>query len=566
MLTSNRFFLAAQQMLRAGAAVLLLGVPAGAAGAQPPAPPALPKPPAPAAPAAPASPSAQSLRDAIAAKYEVLPVHDGVVLKPRTEEVGVRTVEVSGDTISVNGERVSEGVLRAWLNEQAEPILRLHRLPAAERQALFGLKRGGSPGATGEQEIPDTGAAAASTSQATPKPAASADTAKSAESATGADTTEETESADTTEAAPEAPTASSGSSGSRVRILGGITIAKDEVVEQAVAVLGSVRVEGQVAQDAVAVGGSAVIDGKVGGSVVAVGGSVHLGPHAEVMGDVSSVGGTVDREEGSKVHGSTEEAGIPGSRDWHRDIDVDTGLGFWPLFRSMDLIWKLISLVVLSLLVFLCLLVARRPVDRAEYHVVHEPWKAILVGFAAQFLFLPILVVVTILLAITIIGCALFLLYPFLLVGVAIAFLLGFTAVAHQLGRLFEERFHRRFGSPYAVALMGVVAIEIWTILGHMVGLGGGFLRLIALIIVAFGFAVKYAAWTMGIGAMILARLNRTPAGWQGSSVPVPAPAAPPPAVPEPAGTPGAHPDSLPLSEHWNEEERRWEEPPPPER
>jgi hypothetical protein len=106
-----------------------------------------------------------------------------------------------------------------------------------------------------------------------------------------------------------------------------------------------------------------------------------------------------------------------------------------------------------------------------------------------------------------------------------------------------------------------------------MVGLGGGFLRLIALIIVAFGFAVKYAAWTMGIGAMILARLNRTPAGWQGSSVPVPAPAAPP-AVPEPAGTPDAHPDALPLSEHWNEEERRWEEPgdehrweePPPER
>jgi hypothetical protein len=234
----------------------------------------------------------------------------------------------------------------------------------------------------------------------------------------------------------------------------------------------------------------------------------------------------------------------------------------------MDLIWKLISLVVLSMLVFLCLLVARRPVDRAEYHVATEPWKAGVVGFLAQLLFLPLLLVVTILLAITIVGCALFLLYPFLLVGVALAFLVGYTAVAHQLGLFLEARFHRRFGSPYAVVLMGLVTIEIWSILGHMVGLGGGFLRMIALVIVAFGFAMKYAAWTVGIGAVILARLNRTPTGWQGSSLPVPTPGG--------SGLDTSTPAALPLSEPWDEAERRfeeeargerpWEEPPPPER
>jgi cytoskeletal protein CcmA (bactofilin family) len=564
----HRFCAAAhaiQWMLRAGAVVLLLGFSAGPrpAWAQPPAPP---KPPAPAAAPKPAAPDRQALHDALAAKYEVLPVRNGVLLKPRTVEAAVRAVEVSGDTLAVNGEPVSEGVLRAWLGEQAEPVLRLHRLPPAERQALFGLKAGA--GSTGEQEIPDTksgeGAGASSTAPAQPADTAkAADTEEESAVSTTPGETPEAESSDTAET-PTAVSSNPGSgssSGSRVKLFGGITVAKDEVTEQAVAVLGSVRVEGQVAQDAVAVGGSVVVDGKVGGNVVAVGGSVHLGPHAEVMGDVTSVGGTIDREEGSKVHGSTEDVGVGGSRHWRRDIDVDTG--FWPLFRSMDLIWKLISLVLLSLLVFLCLLMARRQVERAEYHVITEPWKAGLVGFLAQLLFLPLLLVVTVLLAITIVGCALYLLYPFLFVGIVLAALVGFTAVAHELGHFLEERFHRRFGSPYAVALMGVVTIEIWTILGHMVGLGGGFLHLIALVIVVFGAAMKYAAWTVGFGSVILARLNRTPAGWPGSNLAgtsppaVPAPMSPmPPASPEGPGPAAA----LPLSEHWDEEERRWEE------
>jgi cytoskeletal protein CcmA (bactofilin family) len=550
----HRFYAAAKFVLQAGAIACLLCLPAGHLSAQPPAPPKPPVPTAGARPALPPLPAdRQSLRDALAAKYEVLAVHDGVVLKPRTEEAAVQTIEVSGDTIAVNGERVPEGVLRSWLGQRAEPILRLHRLPPAERQALFGLKR--APAApAGERKIPDTGAATSASSDE----AAPAGTAESADSSVPAETTGDEETPGESPETPEPPP-SSGSSGSQVHILGGTTIAKDEVVEQAVAVLGSVRVEGQVAQDAVAVLGSVVVNGKVGGNVVAVGGSVHIGKHGEVGGDVTSVGGTIDRDEGSKVHGSTQEVSVPGGRHWNRDIDIDTG--FWPFFGSMDLIWKLISLVVLSMLVFLCLLIGRRPVERAEYHVVHETWKAGVVGFLAQLLFFPLLAVVTILLAITIVGCALFLLYPFLFVGVAIACLVGYTAVAYQLGRFLEERFHRRFGSPYAVALMGVVCIEIWTILGHMVGLGGGFLRLIALVILAFGFATKYAAWTVGIGSVILARLNRTPAGWQGpipAAQPVPVTPPPSPSRPDEARSDDAR---LPLSER--EEEHRWEEPPP---
>jgi cytoskeletal protein CcmA (bactofilin family) len=536
-------------MLRAGALTLLLGLLFGPFGerawAQPPAAPPIPA--APAAPRgtppAPPADSRQALHDALAAKYEVLAVYNGIVLKPRTEEMGVRTVEVSGDTIAVNGERVSEGVLRAWLGEQAEPILRLHRLAPAERQALFGV----NTRSTSETEIPDTSA---------PSSAGSAEPSDSDESAETTEplTTEEPETPKIPEA-PAPPSSPSTNSGSRVKVIGGITVDRDELAEEAVAILGTVRVDGEVAEDAVAVGGSVVINGKVGGNVVAVGGGVSLGPHAEVMGDVTSVGGTIDREEGAKVHGSTQEVGT-GGRVRHPGIDID----FWP-FGPARVLWSLIRMIMLALLVFLCLLLGRRPVERAEHYLVTEPWKAAVVGLVAVFLFLPLLLVVTVLLIITIIGCALVLLYPFLAVLLALLLLVGYTASVHRLGVLLEQRFNRRFGSPYAVALMGLLAIEGWILFGKLLGLGGGILHGFGLIFIFFGMAAHTAAWIIGLGAVILDRLNGPAAAGAPAPLTTPAPIVSPP---PPASYPPA--DPLPLSENWDEEEeRRWEEPPPPE-
>jgi len=538
-----RFFAAAKWIFRAGAVTLLLGLPAHAQ-SKPPIPP--PAPPAPAA-----APDTQGLREAITAKYEVLVVSNGVVLKPRTEELGVRTIEVSGDTIAVNGERVSEGVLRAWLGEQAEPVLRLHRLRPAERQSLFNLKP-----SVGETEIPAASAAPAVETPETPEP----DDDETPE----VDETPAAPMAPETPEAPEEPEIPSASSAKRVKIGGGITIDKDENVQEAVAVLGSVRVEGQVARNVVAVGGSVIINGKVGGDVVSVGGSVHLGQHAEVMGNVTSVGGTIDRDEGSKVHGSTQDVGVGGGgRRWDRDIDIDTG------FRPFGLLWSLIWLIALALLTFLTLMLGRRRVERAEAYVAAEPWKAGLVGLLAVLLFLPLLLVVTVLLLITLIGCALIALYPFFAIILALLLFVGYTASVHRLGILLEERFNRRFGSPYAVALMGLLALQVWIILGTLLNLIGGFLHVIGILFVIFGLAAHVAAVIVGLGAIILDRLNGPAAA---AAVP-PAPFGPPlqPASPISPAPPAA----LPLSAEWDEEERRWEEeredpgrseePPPPE-
>lgn len=487
--------------------------------------PALAQEPAPSTPSATApAASRQELRQTLEKSYEVLPLHNGVVLRPRKERVGVRTIEVSGSTIAVNGERVTEGVLRAWLGaEEAEPILRLFALPPRERQVLFGLQPGDEGAAeedvpaapSGEIEIPAEGEGEAV--PAIPPPPAPPAPPEEPEG-TGED---------------EGP---STSSGSRVNLFGGITVEKDELAEEAVAILGSVRVEGEVDRDVVAVGGSVTINGRVGGSVTAVGGGVRLGPKAVVDGDISSVGGTIVRAEGSQVHGQTSQVGT--DRDWNDDVDIT----FHPwspfLGGTHDLFWQLMGIGILALLVCLCLLVARGPVERVESHVRREPWIAGLVGLLSQLLFLPLLLTVTVLLVITIVGCALIALYPFLFIALGLAALVGYAAVALRVGRLLESRFDRRFGSPYAVALVGVLAIEIWSVLGRLVGLGGGPLEIIAFTILAFGFAVQYVAWTIGFGAVLLARFGSS----RGTVYPA-ATTPPPPPVPYDPVLEGPDPD-----------------------
>lgn len=514
-----------KRIFQAGVLVLAFGL-SGIALAQPPAD-------------APAAAGRQQLRQTIERRYEVLPIRNGVVLTPRQERLGVQTIEVSGDTIAVNGERVSEGVVRAWLAEDADLILRLQRLPSQERQALFGLRTGGGATPEEEAEVPDEsqGADDASDEEAGPGEEVGETDIPAEGEVPGVPAPPDAPEPPDTPEEDEGSDRPTGTLGSQVKFGGSITIDKNERAEEAVAILGSVRVDGEVSREVTAVAGSVTINGIVGGEVTAVGGNVRLGPDAVVDGDVSSIGGTVIRAEGAKVHGKISEVGMaPSNGRWENDIRFHPWSPF--VSNSLDLVWQLVGLVALALLVFLCILLARRPMERAEHFVATEPWRAALVGFLAQLFFLPLLGVVTVLLAITVVGCALFLLYPFLFIAIMLAALLGYAAVAHRIGRVLEARFGWNLGpAPYAAALMGVLAIEVWSLLGRVLGLGGGWLDFLAFIVLAFGFAVQYAAWTVGFGAVLLARFGNSPVRYQPAVFP-PTPPPTPAAAPLPVLSP----------------------------
>jgi len=188
-------------------------------------------------------------------------------------------------------------------------------------------------------------------------------------------------------------------------------VGQDEVADEVVAVGGAADVAGDVDDGVTAIAGPARIQGKVGGDVVSVGGSVYLGPHAVVEGDVTSVGGRVEREPGAVIHGSTNQVGLlPFGR--HRKFSYGPIWGFWG--GVSDVMGSLMTLVLFALLVSMVLLVARRPLERVDRQLATQPWQSVATGIAGAIFTFPVLLIVAVLLAITIIGCVLLLLYPFL--------------------------------------------------------------------------------------------------------------------------------------------------------
>lgn len=490
-----------------------------------------------------ASQEASGLRQQIELRYQVLPIHGGVVLTPKQARRGVQTIEVSGADVAVNGERVNTRTLQDWLGEDATPILRLLELSPGQRRALFDMPAEGG--------LPPAEATATPVSPAPPAPTPTPD--------------EELETPEPPEAPepPSDPDASEPSvrSGSRVRFGGSIVVEKDELAEEAVSIGGSVRIDGEVTRDAVAVGGPVKINGRVGGNVTAVGSSVHLGPEAVVEGDVTSVGGTIERAKGAQIHGSEQEVSPFRSGRWDRrsdDWDFDGDFGpFSVLGASMRVFGSMLGLIAVVLFSWLCLLLARGSMERVEARIAAEPWKAAGIGLAGSLSLLPLLVVIAVVLAITIIGCLfVVLLYPVLAVVIFFAYLFGYAVVALRVGRWFEGRFGRRFASPYVSILVGVILLQVWWVIAQILSLGPGMLDLFALMFRMFAFCLFISAMVVGFGGILQVVFgsqtwsNR----WGGPGVPPVPPPPPPPPVPYGGGN-----DPLPLTD-------RWEEPPPPER
>jgi hypothetical protein len=314
-----------------------------------------------------------------------------------------------------------------------------------------------------------------------------------------------------------------------------------------------VDVQGEVRDQVTAIGGPVRIQGKVGGEVVSVGSSVYLGPHAVVEGDVTSVGGNVHREPGAVIHGAIHEVGVLpflGRHGFHRG---PIWSGHWGVWSGVsDLLGSLMSLMLTALLACLVVLVARRPLERVDRVLSTQPGPSAAAGIASAIFFWPLFFVVTILLAITIVGCVLFLLYPFLFLYLGLLGLLGYTAAAYRVGRLLEGRFDRRPGSPYTTTLAGVVALQGWLVLGNLFDLLPGPFGVFASLVSLFGVLLVTVAMVVGFGAVVLARFGLEPGYWPRRGAP------PMPYITPPSGQPV---EPLPLSDPLtNPPPTRWEE------
>lgn len=401
----------------------------------------------------------EELRRQVERRFEVVVVRDGLVLRadgPGRGGRAARTVEVSGGTIIVDGAPATGAELRDTLGADADLVLQLSYLDVATQRALFAE--------AGQGVLP------------TPAPPAPQPDLEP----------------------PDAPGRTrSRQSSERIRIGGSVRVESDELIRG----------------DVLAIGGSARVFGEVRGDVAAIGGVVELGPTAIVGGDITVVGGTLRRDPGARVDGETHEVGI-GAIDmsnWRFSAPSLAALWWgWTMSAVYSLFASIVRVAVLCLLAALVMLVARDYVERISARAAAEPFKAGAIGLLAQILFIPILVIVILLLIVTIIGIPLLVLVPFAILGLCIFGLIGFTAVGYHLGRLLTARLGWTDAGPFASTIAGILLVVSPVLVARLIGVGGGVLYPMTVALGLVGVIVEYIAWTVGFGAVALARFGKS--------------------------------------------------------
>jgi hypothetical protein len=403
-----------------------------------------------------------ALRRQVERRFEVLHLQDGLALRPRNDISGVKLIQLTDDNIVIDGAPVTGGELRAKLGaEAADLVIRLSYLQPQARRQLFENAAPAAPvlpEITIEPPVPPV-------PPAPPNP-------------------------------PRSRRSRRGDGGDRVRFGGSVTVEEGETV------MG----------DAVAIGGSVRIDGKVLGDAVAIGGSLTLGPHADVSGDAVVIGGTMKRDPDAQVGGKVVDVG-GGNFDFSRlggRFPFGLARAGAPFFGAATRVFALMStlarVAVLCVLACLVILVGRDYVERVGARAVAEPVKSGAIGLLAQVFFVPVLVITCVTLVVTIIGIPFLVLIPFAILALVAIGLVGFTAVAYNLGRFVHQRLHWSDDNPYLATISGIVLVISPVLVARLLGLADWLLFPVTGALIFLGFLLEYLTWTVGFGAVALLR------------------------------------------------------------
>src|SRR5262249_11500977 len=163
----------------------------------------------------------EALRRQIERRFDVLPLRDGIALRPKGPRSTVRSIEITDGIIAIDGTPASGAELREKHRADAELVLRLASLDPDTRRAIAGV----TPPPPPPPSVPTPPAEAAPA--APPKPSD----------------------------VPSPPRTRR--SNERVRIGGRVVVDADEVVSEVVLIGGTARIDGQVNGDVAIIGGRA---------------------------------------------------------------------------------------------------------------------------------------------------------------------------------------------------------------------------------------------------------------------------------------------------------------------
>lgn len=434
----------------------------------------------------PAADPAAALARQAQARFLVVPLQHGIALADRQSE---RRVEIAGGVVRADGQPLSGEEVRQRFGTDADLVLRLSYLDDAALGRLFGSA---SRPAQAAPVPPAPGPPVAAVPPVAPVPPPAA-----APPVFDRPSVEETR-----------PVMRR--SGARLAFAKAIDIKEDEEVRDGVfSVGGPVRIAGRVRDD-----------------VVVVGGDLELTSTADVRGDLTVIGGRLTLAPGAKHAGAVHHsigARWPGwswpSVGWSR-FEPGGALRWLPFAGTTA------RLILLALVVAVIALVARGRLTRIGAAAVAAPLRAGLVGLATQLLFVPALILVVIVLAVTIVGLPFIaIVVPLAVMALVGALLMGFAGLALRLGRAVTRATGWEGDHVVIGALAGLALLVLPTLVARLAGLGPSVLQWPAVTLLVLGGLVEYAVWTIGLGAAITTGLG----AWAVVPPPVPPADAPSP-------------------------------------
>jgi hypothetical protein len=165
-------------------------------------------------------------------------------------------------------------------------------------------------------------------------------------------------------------------------------------------------------------------------------------------------------------------------------------------------IFKVLFLLFIGLIVFS---VAPDHVKRVRTKLEKEMLKSGLVGLLGEILILPIFI----LLIITIIGIPVAILVQPL--AILLAAILGYTAVSLYIGEKIKENTNIKPQTALLTVLLGIIAVELISILARIIGVAGAPGSGIGLALMICYWFLIYLILTIGFGAVILTRFGIRP-------------------------------------------------------
>lgn len=226
-----------------------------------------------------------------------------------------------------------------------------------------------------------------------------------------------------------------------IEIPKGITVNGD-----AVAIFGSVTVNGDISGDVVAVFGNVKVSGAVSGDAVAVLGGISVTESGSISGDAVGIVGGVDKAPNGVIRGEIADINAPINNNRKDE-------GLIPKLSYGDMIGLFL------IYAFSCLLLQVIPgrISMMSVESGRLMGRRFGIGFLLTVLFLPASLILSVILAITLIGIVFI---PFIYIAFVLAAFIGMVAVEIAIGYRITGNIEGKYAT-YIHLLVGVVLVYI---------------------------------------------------------------------------------------------------------